>query len=273
MGACGARTGLGATIVLVDAGEHDSGIASSDAGAPEGAPEGGVTSDAATCGVETPLAYYPLDKDTLDYSGNASNAQAHTIVAVPGKIGGAYHFNGADSWLRAGFGPVLAGARTLCGWIRPSPRSGLGQPFFSGGTTNAADFMSISPTSPSGGTCKALQANVPFLDHWGNADCERPSLTVTPGAWNLLCYLYDGASTITFFVNGSQASVPGALYDYDLATVMMGSTQIAGTTTDSSLDGDLDELSIWSSMLGTGQLGQLWNNGAGCTMQGLWSGG
>jgi hypothetical protein len=264
--ACGARTGLGQPGLQHDAGEHDSGVATNDASIPD---DGGVTGDSAVCEITPgPLAYYPLDNDTLDYSGNASDGQGNALVAVTGKIGGAYHFNGSDSSLRAGPGPTLAAARSLCGWIRPSPRSGLGQPFFS----STGDFLSISASAPSGGTCKALLANVPFLDHSGSADCARASLTVSPGAWNLVCYVYDGSS-ITFFTNGSVTSVPGTLYDHALGTIMMGSSEPSGPNTDSSLDGDLDELSIWDRALGAGELDALWHGGAGCNMRGVWSGG
>jgi hypothetical protein len=223
------------------------------------------SSGSPTCGpVAGLLAYYPLDTDTLDHSGNGNDALGVDLMPVPGKVGFARAFDGTSSSLHATGAAALNGARTLCAWVAPNQRAGLGQPVFSGGVTDNGDFFSVSASSPSGGTCPAAPGDVPFIDHWGSPCYEVPAFVVNAGTWHLVCYLFDGSGEVTFYVDGNVATLPGAEYDYPLATLYLGSTGIGGTTTQPSLLGSLDEVTVWTRALDASDLAALWNGSVGC---------
>jgi hypothetical protein len=186
-------------------------------------------------------------------------------VPAPGKVGGGRAFDGVTSVLHAGGSAALTGARTFCAWVQPAPRAGLGQPVFSGGTSGRGDFFSISASMPSGGTCPFVPPDVPFIDHWGIPCYDAPTVALPTGSWHLVCYVYDGAGIVTFYGGGAGLRVaPGSEYGYLLDTLYLGSTVIGGTTTQPSLLGTLDEVTVWNRALSQGELAVLWNGGAGC---------
>jgi len=209
------------------------------------------------------LAYYPLDTDTLDHSGNGNDAIGSGIVATPGKVGGAYSFDGATSFLHATGSATLQGARTLCAWVRPSPREGLGQPVFSGGQSGTGDFFSIHASSPGPDNCP-LVPNTPFVDHWGNACNATVGTPLTVDAWHFVCYAFDGGASVTFYEDGSAVPASGAEYSYPLDTLYVGSAVIGGTSSAPSLLGTLDEVTVWTRALDAGDVAALWAGGAGC---------
>jgi hypothetical protein len=188
-----------------------------------------TSSGSVTCApIDGILAYYPLDDDTLDHSGNGNDAIGAYLVPTPGKVGGAYAFDGQLSSLHATGSTVLSGARTFCAWVDPSPRSGLGQPVFSGGVSDKGDFFSISASSPAGGSCLP-PGGVPFIDHWGTP-CYEASGTLSPGVWHLVCYAYDGVGGVMLYGDGNVLVASGAEYAYALSTLYLGSTVIGGTS-------------------------------------------
>jgi len=219
----------------------------------------------AKCYVLQPLlAYFPLDGDTSDHSGNGNDAVGANLVPTAGLVGGAMHFDGASSTLRVSGSAELQGPRTFCAWVRPTATTGLGQPVFWGGAEGAGDFFSISANTPSGGTCSAAKSNTPFVDHWGTA-CEETYVPASLGEWNFVCYAYDGAQMQIEIGNGMAPTQPsGPLYDYPLDTLFIGSTGAAGTTTNHSFAGDIDEVTIWSAALQGGDMNALYHDGAGC---------
>jgi hypothetical protein len=209
------------------------------------------------------LAYYPLDTNTNDYSGNGNHALGAGLMPTAGKIGNALTFDGTSSSLHATGTATLAGARTLCAWVMPRPNGGLGQPVFSGGRVNAGDFFSISASNVFGGTCPFLPPSVPFVDHWGSPTCYYdPSFTLSQ-SWHFVCYVFDGQG-IELYADGKSASVGSSEYSYALDTLYIGSTVIGGTTTNASLAGTIDEVTVWSRALDASELAILWNGGVGC---------
>jgi hypothetical protein len=216
------------------------------------------------------LAYYPLDGDTLDHSGNGNDAVAKNLTPAPGKIGGAYVFNGVDSSLQATGSSMLNGARTFCAWVcwdDAGAAQELGEPIFSAGVSGAGpsgtggDFFCISPSSPKSWL---PPPDVPFIDHGETSGSNGAEIRLSPGVWSFVCYVYDGAGGVTFYGDGTSVPAGGAEYDYPLATLFIGSQSIGGTSTRPSLLGTLDEVTVWSRALDASDLASLWNGGAGC---------
>jgi hypothetical protein len=222
-----------------------------------------------TCamGTQALLAYYPLDQDTHDHSGHGFDAVGTNLAATTGIVGGAMLFDGVGSKLRVASGNAfLSGPRTLCAWNLGKPTNGLGQPLFWGGAPQAGDFYSLFAFAPNGGTCPNAPPGVPFVDHWGTPCYFAPLPPALP-QWNLVCYAFDGAA-FTFFSDGAVAPpMPGALYDYPMTSLFIGSTLGNGTTTVGSFTGAIDEATVWSKALTGPEMMALWNSGAGCAVE------
>lgn len=212
------------------------------------------------------VAYYPLDTDTKDATGHGNDATGSNLTSAPGIQDHAMHFDGATSQLHVTSGAaMLAGSRTLCAWVRPNATTGAGQPIFWGGSTGTGDFFSLFSTAPSNTTCTVTNPTAPFIDHWG-VDCIEPIVMPTMTMqWSLVCYAYD-IGAVEASVDGNEGKAQGSLYDYPLSTLFIGSTLGNGTTTKAVFDGDIDEVSVWSTRLQGADLAALWNGGAGCKL-------
>lgn len=221
------------------------------------------TAGVCVCALGGLLAYYPLDADLLDHSGNGHAATASGVTATTGKLGGAYELNGVASVMRASGSVALSGARTYCAWVEPSMTTGLGQPVFVGGTAGAGDLLAIQSSTP-GGTCTAASADRLFLDHWGTACGAAQSTKAPAGAWSFVCFAYDGSTSTMHFANGATESVSVPAYSYDLQTVTIGSNTIGGSTVQAAFKGAIDEVSIWSRALPVADMNRLYASGKGC---------
>ena len=227
--------------------------------------EQGATCDAGACvcALGGLLAYYPLDADLLDHSGNGHAATAVSVTATTGKLGGAYQWNGVASVMRVSGSFALSGARTYCAWVEPSTTTGLGQPVFVGGTAGAGNLLAIQSSTP-GGSCTAAAADRLFLDHWGQACGATQTTKAAAGSWSFVCFAYDGSTSTTHFANGATESVQVPHYSYDLQTVTIGSNTIGGTTVQAAFKGAIDEVTIWSRALPVADMNRLYASGKGC---------
>ncbi len=230
----------------------------------------GSTCGCAFTGLE---AYFPFNGDTLDYSGNGFNATAQNAGFVAGGVLGeqALAMNGSSSNIGIGTvaGPdyLFTGARTLCGWFKPTASSGLGLPLFAAGSQGAGDFMSVEPlNNPSNGCGSATTL---FLDHWG-ATCNNSQQPMPVNAWSYFCATYYIATPpfpneLDYTLNGSTTQLLSAsFYTWDLKSIWIAFNNIGGTTTQPYYPGNVQEVSIWSVALNGGQLAALYSNGLGC---------
>jgi hypothetical protein len=219
------------------------------------------------CGLTGLVAYFPLDGDTRDRSGQGHDAMADGLTVVPGAFDVGYAFDGTRSSMRLTGSGRLTGARTLCAWLKPTSTSGLGQPVFVGGVRVQGDFFSVQSSTPNtpGGSCMAaVREGEPFVDHWGTA-CFLGGAMVAPNdTWSLVCYAFDGARTQRFFLNGLIEDTQGTNYDYPFSTLTIGSSSIGGTTTQAAFRGVIDEVTIWDRALDPAELRALWNDGRSC---------
>ena len=229
----------------------------------------GPGSDASTpmlCPKLSGLAFhFPFDSNVADLVGNPSSAVG-TVTFAPGKIGGAAHFDGTTSAVRNAGTMSLAGARTICAWLRPATHAGLGQPIVSGGAAGAADLFALQANLASTNSACAAGANSPYLDHAGAA-CVATSTPATTLMWSFFCWASDGAGMVSLTVDGNTSTKAGAAFDYGFDTLTIGYNGLGGTTTSSFYSGDMDELTIWTRALSSSEVGMLYAGGAGCQAQ------
>ena len=116
-------------------------------------------------------------------------------------------------------------------------------------------------------SCGMQVKNTLLIDHWG-APCSRSNLAPVPvpGAWSFVCFAQSATST-TFFVNGTTASLPTSTFSAALSAITIGSDRIAGSTTQVVYKGQLDEISIWSAPLSTADMNAIYDGGSGCSLR------
>jgi hypothetical protein len=218
------------------------------------------------------VAYYPFNGNANDLSGNGYNAATTDVTVGPGVVGAALLFNGTTSGVQATAGTTSAMvARTFCAWVSPSAgTTGPGLPVILSGAviqppTSQADQFSVAAASATSGQCTEASPSAPFLDHFDTA-CIAPTLAVTTGQWNFVCYEADGTD-VTFYVNGTPSSpIAKAVNVWEIPLIAIGTNPPVGGTTGPSFNGGIDEVTLWSRVLAPGELAALYNSGAGCVV-------
>ncbi len=219
------------------------------------------------CGVSTNglLAYFPLDSDTKDHSGNGNDATGKNLVPMQGVVGNAMAFDGSTSVLRVTSGAsVLSGPRTLCAWMQVKPTPGLGSPLFTAGLSTKTDFDSLASMAPNG-ACPAPPMT-PFIEHAGSTCLIETGPPLMQGPWQFVCYAFDGSKMMFASDDFFAPPMPTALFDYPLTTLFIGSNPTPSNTTGTTFTGIIDEVSVWSVFLSPTDTQALWNNGKGCPL-------
>jgi hypothetical protein len=120
----------------------------------------------------------------------------------------------------------------------------------------------FSLSSSTGVTTCSNKTSTPFLDHYGSS-CLSDSIAfpLPTGVWNFVCYQYNG-SDVTFY--GQNNSIAQPLNGWGIPNIAIGTNTGSSSTTYKSFEGNMDEVSLWSSVLTPSQLAALYNGGAGC---------
>jgi hypothetical protein len=218
------------------------------------------------------LVYYPFEGNTDDHSGNGNSGSATAgtdaggdIMYGPGKLGQGVTILSTGRGIAVTGAGTLGAARTLCAWVNAtSGTTGGGLPLFVAGATGAGDLYDVSTANPND-TCATQVRNTLFIDHWGTG-CFSSTLAPSPGAWGFVCFEQNTSST-TFFVNGASGTLATSTFSAALDTVTIGSDRIGGSTTQVVFKGQIDEVSIWSAPLSSGDMNALYNGGNGCVVR------
>jgi len=217
------------------------------------------------------VAYYPLDGDTDDASGNANDATnvfgGGFIDDVPPQIGGgmAFEMFGTVGMMNAGFqvddDPTLdiADALTISAWVN---------------MTDVNTFYFIAAKAPSGTAninfpgnyefrIEQATGNLQFLHQTSEGNTfssYTATAAVTPFEWNHVAVTAVAGGNVAFFVDGAQA---GTFAQSGNFGVTNDNPLLVGTRADShsSFNGWMDDLSIWDEALGVGKIGALAGGG------------
>lgn len=218
----------------------------------------------APCDISDLMLHYSFENGLSDDSGQGHNGLGAQVTSVDGRFGRALAFNGSTSSLLATGAGDIAGARTLCAWIRPESSGGSGQPIFAAGEPGAADFYALQSDIP-GGSCAAATDTV-FQEHEGSACVDVPDVTIENEVWAFVCFANDGSGGARFAVNDDVTSRSVPVYSYALSTLSIGSTVLDSSSTQASFQGSIDEVTVWSRSLDGDELQTLYGDGLGCAL-------
>lgn len=204
----------------------------------------------------TGLVSYWKGDSTTDVFGSNTLTNNNSVTFPAGKVNNAFSFDGATQYMSvaspSGF-PTGASARSAAFWVNANSLTGFPTPFSYGtATTNQAFEFE-------------LFASQLTIDLTANAGVW---VTVSSTAtWYLMIVTYPGSGTLwTCYVNNSSLSTanPGATP----ATGTGSGFNIGrrATTASQYLNGLVCEVGLWTKVLSSQEMTDLYNGGAGQTM-------
>jgi len=197
------------------------------------------------------IAYYPLDGNTADVSGNGMDAiEVNAANPAEGKVGQGYHFNGKDSYIRlpVDISPFAYSQITITAWIKPEALNGARYVFNQGDHGNRNLFISNGKVSAG----KALVGN--------------PKHTIYADRWTFVALSYDQATGTAVLLSGSTISTLDKVVipEQPRPSVLLG----AKAPGNSGFAGVIDEVRIYNRALTTTELAGLSRAGSGTTVAG-----
>jgi len=204
------------------------------------------------------LAWWPLDGDTLDYSGNGNNATAFgnfnpVPFAAPQQYPTATFlagvFNGANS--------VIASNNTI--FNTPSTTQTVSAWVEFGGTPGDGDPGSFFGRN-GGITAGACTTNLYVCFTSASGAVQSPSAILTPNTWYLMTSVFNSTSGIdTLYVDGaniiSGTASTGA--SYATSNFMIGQNGAGGAF----MKGNITNVQVYSAALSQQQVLQMYGNG------------
>ena len=181
-----------------------------------------------------PLAYFPLDGDGIDASGNGLNASfidASGTYDRYGDQGAAMYFEANN--MQAPVNPGGNSAFTVSSWVYWNGSTEDFREIWSWWSTSSTSKVYLGPASGS--------AELRFGDAWGNTGAHLPA-----NQWTYLVTTYDGSEARIYF-DGELVAINDAI-SFDLGT---GDFYLAtqGETGGEFFDGSIDEVKIYDIAL------------------------
>jgi hypothetical protein len=192
-------------------------------------------------------AYYKLNGDALDSSGNGYNGTATNLSPyAAGRFGQAAVFNGSSSSINTGFAQNTSNAFSWSFWFNGNS-SQTGIPLIIDTTSSTSPYPGVGVTYD--GT------NLSVLTSGGTVS---PSATVASNTWYHVVLTHDGSGNFSFYVNNApiftNVSRPSNLYSGQ--NILLGDTTVWN-----KFNGSIDQVRIFNTALSAGNVTSLYNEG------------
>ncbi len=210
------------------------------------------------------VAYFPLDSESTDHSGNGHDLQLTNTHYAGGKLGQALSFNGTTSSALVGGSALALTGRTFCAWIEVAPRMSAGEPLFTGGQGAIGETYGLQASIPSGTNCTAPASSL-FVDP--GSGCHAGSIVAPVAAFTYVCYAHAASGQVTLFVDSAVQNVSIPLTPFDLTSLTLGNNVLGFPSTAPAFTGTIDSVSIWNRALSSSEMDLLYANGAGCRVR------
>ena len=197
------------------------------------------------------IAYYPLNGNALDESGNEHNGTAHgSVQYVAGKIGQCASLDGTDAYINVPDSDQLdVSTFTISLWMKPASLPSINM-----------YMVSKTSTGQDDGVCLFLQNDGKLVLHWevSNTDYNLTSNeAVEAGKWTHVVATYDG-SVDRIYINGSQDNIkninkspPKTDYPFQIG---VAASQYR------FFEGLIDEVRLYDYSLSNSEVHQLYNS-------------
>jgi hypothetical protein len=203
------------------------------------------------------IAWYKLNGDANDASGNGRHGTPTSVSWVAGKVGGAAGFNGMTSLIDvANPGSVLDGKPlTVCAWLSRNGTSGTIYPRVIDRVYNGQFACYVNESGNSLGM--AVKGIYSSGDYYGLDGTVPSDGTPTHVAW-----VYNGSQILTYIngtLAGTQTANHGLLYA-STSAVRIGDRMDGSNR---KWKGWIDDLRVYDEVLPAWQIAAIYNNGRG----------
>ena len=171
------------------------------------------------------LGWWPGDVNSTDISGSGNDAQLQNgaQAGTPGKVSGAFAFDGVDDIAETSV--LLSTTGTLDLWLKPSSLNTLHGIIGTFGIGNGSDRLWITLSGPSGGPGVGPNRLAVNLGHCCVNDFDIPN-PVPSGQWAHIALTFDYvADSYTLFVNGHSITTTTVMRDAPTEALSFGSVQ------------------------------------------------
>jgi len=205
------------------------------------------------------IAYYKLE-NLIDLTGNGNTL---TLIDTPtadvtGILDNAYDFDGTNDGMITtdSISTELDSDFSICGWIYPETDTDVNKVFFGVNVDGATQFILFKVR-----TDHSNEFQLYMKDATNNAYLySGTGNEVTLNAWNFICVTFDDSSdTITLYLNGS--SVASGNTGSSVSLSLSGEKMYLGYG-QANFKGKIDEFSVWSTILTSGNMEYLYNSGS-----------
>lgn len=195
------------------------------------------------------LAYYPMEGNVNDDSGNGNDAAASGSPAYPtGHMGQAIDLDGSDDFVSLPSGVANSDDITVAAWVKWNG-GGSWQRIFDFGN-NTTEYMYLTPSSGGG----ALRFAITTGGAGGEQAVETAPLPI--GEWTHVAAKLEG-DTASLYVDGSLVGSNPAVAvnpgDFSPANNWIGESQWS----DPLLDGQVDEFRVYNYALSDAEIAEL----------------
>lgn len=198
-------------------------------------------------------AYYPLDGDAMDQSGNGNDGKVHGAVAVADRKGnphGAFHFDGKGNSIEVANSPTLniTGSLTISAWIKPAKKE-----MYASWVSKA--LAGSSQWRVGFGAGENQWGLTLFTTDW--KDFFLKESAIPAGEWSHVVVCADQTlGRLTYSVNGRMAGEMSNLMPF----IPGGGPLLIGQQRDDHVffDGAIDDVRIYSRVLGEREVRALW---------------
>ena len=225
--------------------------------------------------VNSLVSWWPLDGSTGDYGGS-NNTGIPTNVSYkysgysPASLRNSFsvskssailpvssyetQFNGVSSVISmstsAGM-PTGASARTECAWVYYTNTAATYRPIFDYGTYAVGERNGFYLDNTTGAK---------HIDAVGETDDVLSTGTVPAGSWQFVCFTYNGATTITFYIDGKLDSTKTLNSAWN--TVIGNPPSIGkGSGEPTYFNGSISNVQIYNTSLSSTQVAKLYREG------------
>ena len=206
------------------------------------------------------LAYWNLNNDgsgnvsLVDSTGNGNTLTNNNVALGAGIIGNGGQWPTpytAGEWLENDSINISSGAVSYSFWVYPSPFSD--QSFYV--PICLGNASRVAPVINPDGSIQILL----------NGDFISTDLSVNFSAWNNIVVVLDGSGNCVTYLNGVAGN--SASYSFDnLQNIYLGCANDQASVGGSYiLEGNLDEVGLWTRALSQTEITELYNNGVGNT--------
>jgi hypothetical protein len=215
------------------------------------------------------ISWWRGESNTLDSADSNNGVLQNGVTFVPGEVGTAFNFNGANQYVWVNANPSLnVGASsgfTVETWINPTITN-VQMPIieyerilgtFSGSDVGVHFYISIPPSTGTGPGC--LVANILDTNQTSHIITSAPGL-LAAGQWQHVALSYDKASGIAaLYLNGTavtQQNLGTFTPQTSFTNLLIGARTTFGSAANPSdkFSGQMDEISIYNRSLSQSEI-------------------